>query len=236
MGCVKLHILDEQYKRTELQVSYNNKKLTSNFCTENLRSGMLINRVDPDGRIDIDVKTQQQYPQLTEYLKNLSQEWMNKSESFKTAFKETSGLNDKQVTEMLEFGKGPKLVVKDLDNSTSQTNGETYLKDIGNGKVANEGKGKIALDNDVVGMMENAQTGKDKDVGRIMVESTTFHELTHVGNATTSNTTNGKYTESGKAFETKVYGVDISRSNVAAYRESMQPKPIPIKITPLSIP
>jgi hypothetical protein len=50
MGCVKLHILDEQYKKTELQVSYSNKKLTSNFYVQNLRSGMLIRYIDPDGR------------------------------------------------------------------------------------------------------------------------------------------------------------------------------------------
>ena len=50
MGCVKLHILDEQYKSTELKVSYINKKLTSNFCVQNLRSGMLIRYIDPDGR------------------------------------------------------------------------------------------------------------------------------------------------------------------------------------------
>jgi hypothetical protein len=56
MGCVKLHILDEQYKRTELKVSYSNKKLTSNFCTENLRSGMLIRYIDSDGRVVRDTK------------------------------------------------------------------------------------------------------------------------------------------------------------------------------------
>jgi hypothetical protein len=49
MGCIKLHILDEQYKSTELKVSYINEKLTPNFCAENLRSGMLINRIDPTG-------------------------------------------------------------------------------------------------------------------------------------------------------------------------------------------
>jgi len=37
MGCVKLHILDKQYKRTELTVSNINKELTSNFCAENTR-------------------------------------------------------------------------------------------------------------------------------------------------------------------------------------------------------
>lgn len=50
MGCIKLHILDEQYKSTELRVSYINKKLTPNFCAENLRRWTLINAIDPDGR------------------------------------------------------------------------------------------------------------------------------------------------------------------------------------------
>jgi RHS repeat-associated protein len=38
MACLKLSILDEQYKRTELKVSYFKKELTSNFCAENVRS------------------------------------------------------------------------------------------------------------------------------------------------------------------------------------------------------
>jgi hypothetical protein len=50
MGCVKLHILDEQYKQTELKVSYSNKELTSNFCTENPRRATLLIYIDPDGR------------------------------------------------------------------------------------------------------------------------------------------------------------------------------------------
>ena len=50
MGCVKLHILDEQYKRTELKVSYINKKLTPNFCAVKPRRATLIRFIDPDGR------------------------------------------------------------------------------------------------------------------------------------------------------------------------------------------
>jgi hypothetical protein len=50
MGCVKLHILDEQYKQTELKVGYSNKELTSNFCTENPRRATLVKYIDPDGR------------------------------------------------------------------------------------------------------------------------------------------------------------------------------------------
>lgn len=47
--------------------------------------------------------------------------------------------------------------------------------------------------------MKNAQTGKDRQVGNIMVESTLFHELTHTGNFTTSNTFDGSFKpDSGK--------------------------------------
>ena len=37
MGCLKLDILNEQYKSTELKESYNKKELTSEFCNENAR-------------------------------------------------------------------------------------------------------------------------------------------------------------------------------------------------------
>jgi len=50
MGCVKLHILDEQYKQTELRISYSKKKLTPIFFVENARKEMLIMFIDPDGR------------------------------------------------------------------------------------------------------------------------------------------------------------------------------------------
>ena len=50
MGCIKLDILDKQYKRTELRVSYREKELTSNFFTVNGRRDTLVNFIDPDGR------------------------------------------------------------------------------------------------------------------------------------------------------------------------------------------
>lgn len=198
-----------------------------------------MNYTDPDGRIDMDVRDQELYPKLAEYLKNLSTEWNNQSDEFKSAFKETSGLNDTQITEMLTFGQVPKLTVSNLDSDTQLINGETSVtKNTKTGRVDNKngGKGLIALDNDVVSMMENAQTVKDSEVGHIMVESTTFHELTHVGNISTSHTGNGGFPESGKAFEIKVYGRDIDRSNVGSYRESLQPKPLPIPMPQIRIP
>ena len=50
MGCVKLHILDEQYKQTELRISYSKKKLTPIFFVENARKEMLLKFIDPDGK------------------------------------------------------------------------------------------------------------------------------------------------------------------------------------------
>lgn len=149
---------------------------------------------------------------------------------------EKSGLNEKQVVNMLTFGKGPKLAVAELDNTTKKTNGGTsVVKDPKTGKDTNDngGKGLIKLDNDVVNMMESAQTGKDRQVGNIMVESTTFHELTHVGNLTTSHTTDGTFNESGKAFEIDAFGKDINRSNVNEYWQSKQPQSLPTIPTPL---
>ena len=42
MGYVKLHILDQQYKQTELKVSYINKELTLNCCAQNQRKETLL--------------------------------------------------------------------------------------------------------------------------------------------------------------------------------------------------
>jgi hypothetical protein len=58
MGCVKLHILDEQYKNTELKVSYFNKELTPNNSDVNTCRILLyayclnnpVRYVDPTGK------------------------------------------------------------------------------------------------------------------------------------------------------------------------------------------
>lgn len=49
MGCVKLHILDQQYKYTELKVSCVNKKLTLNNSAVKERREILVRYIDPTG-------------------------------------------------------------------------------------------------------------------------------------------------------------------------------------------
>ena len=194
-----------------------------------------VNRIDPDGRIDIDNKAQVKYPNLTFYLKGLANDWKNKDQRFKDNFLEKSGLTEKQVSRMLEFGKGPKLEVKDL--TKEKANGTTrLLKDTKTGRLTNDnnGNGLIALSINVVNMMEKATTNEDKGISVLMVESTTFHEITHVGNAIVNGNGDGKFTESGKAFEKDAYGRDVDPSNVKSiWRSLQQVQPIPISKTPI---
>ncbi|PXX95162.1 hypothetical protein DF185_22550, partial [Marinifilum breve] len=185
--------------------------------------------IDPDGMFEVDKETAKKYPDLVKFLQGMLEAWNNKSDEFKQAFYDTSGLTSEQTTEMLTYGKGPKLEVTELDKDTNndgkidrKVNGTTSIKknrQTGELKNAADGQGLIRLDNDVVGMLENSKSDNDKWVGGIMVESTLYHEGTHFGNVKTSGTRNGTYTESGKAFERKAYGRDVGRSNVNKFRK-----------------
>lgn len=195
-----------------------------------------ISFVDPDGNFEVDKQTQRDHPELVKYLKNLVNDWNSQSQEFKDNFMKNSGLNNKEVVDMLTFDSGPKLEVKELDEDTNgdgtidkRTNGGTSMEkdpDTGKLKNANNGKGLIKLDNDVVEMYENATTMGDKQVGKVMIESTTFHEGTHYGNLKKNGTGNGSFVESGKVFENNVYGRDIGRDNVRNYWQSQQLKPL----------
>ena len=184
---------------------------------------------DPDGRFEIDKATAKAHPELSKYLKSLSKEYKGKPAAFRDAFKMYSQLSDKQIKTLLIYGQGPKVEVKDLDTKTNQVNGGTAVfSDSKTGKSvnANDGKGLIYLDNDVVGRMDNAKTATDKMGASLLVESTLFHEAVHFGdyqkNGVHSKSiakpdgTTQTFPEIGKAFETAVYGQDIGRANANA--------------------
>jgi RHS repeat-associated protein len=198
-----------------------------------------INILDPDGNYEIDAKTAKKYPQFAAYLKNISTTYANKPQAFRETFKAYSQLSDKQITSMLTFGQGPKISVTNLDNGNNKINGKNHaVKDLTTGTIsnANNGKGLIELDDNVVGKYENASTQLDKQVGEVLVESTLLHESTHFGDYASDGTKNtsitksdgsvDNFTEIGKAFEKAAYGQDIGRGNVDKYVKDKQPTKI----------
>ncbi len=80
-----------------------------NYCVNNP-----VMFVDPDGRFVLDESTEKKYPALAAYLRQILNDWDNKSDDFKKAFYRTSSLNEEEVRNMLTFGKGPQILVKEL--------------------------------------------------------------------------------------------------------------------------
>jgi len=193
-----------------------------------------IKYIDPNGMFEIDKKTAEENPELVKYLKTMVTDWNNKSSDFKNAFYETSGLNEEQVIEMLTYGKGPKIEVANLDveedgECIQMNQGLTVSSRNTDGKQSNvnNGKGLIKLDkNNTVFFLENASTMGDKQAAITLVESTLYHEGTHYGNLKVNQNAHGKYSESGKVFENKAYGRDISKYNFINYWESRQVQPL----------
>lgn len=62
LGCVQLHILEQQYKRTELKVSYIKKELTLKNSALNERSNILIIFTDPTGEYPVYFMTRSYAP------------------------------------------------------------------------------------------------------------------------------------------------------------------------------
>jgi RHS repeat-associated protein len=182
--------------------------------------------IDPDGSFQLDPQTAKNYPALVDYYKNLSEIFQNKPQEFKDAFYESSGLNKQQTSEMLQYGKGPTITVENLDKNGKQIDGVTLTKNNGEGKTenVNHGQGVIKIDDKVANMLQKAETPKEKQIGSIMLEVVTFHEGTHYGNNKVNNNENGKYDESGFAFEKKAYGRIINRNDVSTYWYYLQPQ------------
>lgn len=202
---------------------------------------------DPDGRIKIDPQTAKAHPGLVAYAKGLAASYAANSADFRKAFKEVSGLANKEIKTFLTYGQGPAVNVKDLKTANGTTRlGEqksgNMLNAGSDGKTRNEqGAGYITLDKAVVGMLENAKTGADVRAGTLMVESTLFHEGVHYGTGM-RNTNEKAYdnngSEKGKVFENRAYGADINTWNAnAVANPSMAPiAPLPPKEVKIATP
>ncbi len=186
---------------------------------------------DSEGSFEIDEATKKAYPKLDAYLKNLANEYASKPEEFKKAFKRWGDLTDKQVADMLEYGKGPTISVANLDRDTDGDGVEDRLiNGITNRGPENPGTDinseengpfhtNIVLDDDILASFNMDTDSEGNGEGKTLLESTVFHEATHYGDNKDGEKTRikGKVMETGKQFEKKVYGNDVSRGN---YRET----------------
>ncbi len=137
---------------------------------------------DADGNFEIDAATAKKYPQLNAQLKQISVVYANKPEEFKKLFKAYSELSDAQVKEMLTYGKGPKIEVKNIGDHNSY--GSTPYT--GGGATPTKPKGNIILNEYQVNELEKAWKSPiasevTKEAKSLVIEVTLFHELVHYG-------------------------------------------------------
>lgn len=203
------------------------------FCFDNPLSN-----VDPSGLFEIDPEIQKVNPQFTAYLRGLKADFIKKPQSFKDAFYNASGLTEEQTLEMLTFGNGPKLIIKNLDversgsENAKEVNGRTFsLQNKTTREFTNEnnGQGLIAIDDDIINYFERASTLGEKLTGELLLESTLYHEGTHFGNIKVNSSPHGLHVESGKIFEQDVYGQDVTRSNAASLMYESSRIDLPVK-------
>jgi|GEM_PF-2122377 RHS repeat-associated protein len=69
--------------------------------------------IDKDGNFRLSKRNQKKYPQLTNLLKNIQQTVHDDPKLFE-AFRDNLGLTDEQANEILEWGKGPKVKMRNL--------------------------------------------------------------------------------------------------------------------------
>jgi len=104
MGCVKLHILDQQYKNTELKVSCVKKELTLKNSAGNGRKAILVKFIDPDGR------SYSEFDENGNYLRTIKDNWWHNFWHGRTGRIINS---DGNVTQSFKFAD-PRNDVKDL--------------------------------------------------------------------------------------------------------------------------
>ena len=129
---------------------------------------------DKEGMFEVDEATKKAYPKLDAYFKNIAVEYADKPEEFKKAFKKWGSLSDEDVKGILEYGKGPKIAVANIDitivgadgNTTIAVNGQTN-RDAENpgfdiNKLYDDPMANIIIDDDVANAYEKAEGDAEK--------------------------------------------------------------------------
>jgi len=206
---------------------------------ENKNKGALKDADSPNYEVSSEFQTE--YPKTTSFLRDLSSFVAGEAGSpfsftslFMEAFKEISGLNDAQVSEMLGFSSGPTLFISNLDwdenndGIDEEFNGRTFMTIDKEGIVHNETgftdnaqkklySGLIAIDDNIITPFEMALGGGLTKEGTIQSTnafiSTLFHESVHYGRNVSGLGNSAQGAEYGKVFEKdrRTFGSDVKR-------------------------
>lgn len=148
----------------------------------------------------------EKYPLFTKYLQeNIQKDVQNSAAIMHGLIKYSNGgLNKDNIKEDLTFGKGPTIVIKDLDIPNLTVDGH-YENE--------KGVHTLYINEKIIAEFEKAAANpkaneKAKQALLLGGVSTVLHEYVHYGDR--DNDYGGDAVEEGRAFEGEVYGSEIS--------------------------
>lgn len=168
-----------------------------------------IRYIDPDGNFELDKATAKQYPRLANYLKYGIQ-GVTSNARIMSGLKKFGQLSSTSVASDLQWGKGPKIVVKSMSGA--------------NGSFSpNKGSNILNIDKGIIEQLKKA-LASGSDEALLLVASTILHEYVHFGDDQDGIDYPG---EEGQKFEEFVYGLDIdnltdARKVIDAYKKRQE--------------
>ena len=164
--------------------------------------GNPVNAVDPDGRYIISKEQAKKYPRLNLYLQKGIQGIL-KNPTIMKALRIAGRFTDKQIKEMVTYGKGPTINVTSMEDDTYG-----FFTPGINSTTLN-------ISESIVNDLEKAK-GFDSDIKLFFLAVTILHESAHYGDDLAGNV-EGEDREDGEVFEINAYGQVIYKSNVKDY-------------------
>jgi hypothetical protein len=154
-----------------------------------------------------DSNYEEEYPKLTEYLKNKLPKVADNN-SIVNAIEQFTDLTESEIKEKLQWGTGPTIVIKELENACNDcSEGTIGLFEPSNPETIN-------LDIGMATTLEAQNPGTlNADAFTFFVGSTILHEFVHYGDWTDRNFREG---EEGDLFEVSAYGQDVTNYNAAS--------------------
>ena len=139
-----------------------------------------------------------EYPKFTNIVKNIAGNIFLNSKLLET-LRHYTGLTGTEIYEKLQYGQGPTVIIKQLNNSFGYHNPFTNT---------------IEIDIDYVQNLENA-TGSSAELLKLMLSITLLHEFVHWTDGLFFNYSQ----ENGNNWEIATYGFVVNMGNVSIIRQ-----------------